>query len=226
MDFVALLSGGKDSCYNIYQCVKHGHRLVCLANLHPPAATHELNSFMYQCAGYGVIPAFEECLQVPLVRQEIAGRAVNTALEYLSACSDDEVEDLFNLLSDVLRQYPSIKGVSCGAIVSTYQRLRVENVCERLGLVSLSYLWQRDRTELIKEIVADGFEVILVKVRFHLSLFLSSALRMAMTVASRFNEKADFAVNRAVAGGGCRTRPPQASGKDHRLSSADLATVA
>jgi diphthamide synthase (EF-2-diphthine--ammonia ligase) len=30
MKFVALLSGGKDSCYNVIQCQKYGHELICL----------------------------------------------------------------------------------------------------------------------------------------------------------------------------------------------------
>lgn len=28
-------SGGKDSTYNMIQCVRHGHEIVALANLHP-----------------------------------------------------------------------------------------------------------------------------------------------------------------------------------------------
>ena len=32
-DFV--YSGGKDSTYNMIECVRHGHELVALANLHP-----------------------------------------------------------------------------------------------------------------------------------------------------------------------------------------------
>lgn len=35
MDYVGLVSGGKDSIYNLMQCNAHGHNLVCLANLHP-----------------------------------------------------------------------------------------------------------------------------------------------------------------------------------------------
>jgi diphthine-ammonia ligase len=32
---VLLFSGGKDSTYNMIQCVRNGHELVALANLHP-----------------------------------------------------------------------------------------------------------------------------------------------------------------------------------------------
>ena len=35
MKTVALISGGKDSCFNMMQCVAAGHQLVALANLRP-----------------------------------------------------------------------------------------------------------------------------------------------------------------------------------------------
>lgn len=35
MRVVAMVSGGKDSCYNMMQCVAEGHDIVALANLHP-----------------------------------------------------------------------------------------------------------------------------------------------------------------------------------------------
>lgn len=35
MKYVALLSGGKDSCYNLSHCAKHGHELVAAASLGP-----------------------------------------------------------------------------------------------------------------------------------------------------------------------------------------------
>ncbi len=35
MRVVALVSGGKDSCYNMMKCVAAGHEIVALANLQP-----------------------------------------------------------------------------------------------------------------------------------------------------------------------------------------------
>ena len=35
MRVVALISGGKDSCFNMMQCVAAGHDIVALANLYP-----------------------------------------------------------------------------------------------------------------------------------------------------------------------------------------------
>ncbi len=35
MKYVALLSGGKDSCFNLLHCAKNGHELVAAASLGP-----------------------------------------------------------------------------------------------------------------------------------------------------------------------------------------------
>lgn len=47
MKVVGLISGGKDSVFNLVECVAHGHEIVCLANLHGPDQGAELDSYMY-----------------------------------------------------------------------------------------------------------------------------------------------------------------------------------
>ena len=47
MKVVALISGGKDSCYNMIECVRNGHEIVALANL-KPNIEGEIDSWMYQ----------------------------------------------------------------------------------------------------------------------------------------------------------------------------------
>ena len=64
----------------------------------------------------------------------------------------DEVEDLF-LLKEVQKHFPTIGAVSSGAIASDYQRMRVENVCSRLGLVSLAFLWKQEQDDLLQKMV-------------------------------------------------------------------------
>lgn len=60
--------------------------------------------------------------------------------------------------------HPEVKGVCAGAVLSDYQRLRVEHVCARLGLQSLAYLWQRDQDDLVQEMVEIGTVAVLIKV--------------------------------------------------------------
>lgn len=185
MKVVALLSGGKDSAYNLLHCALLGHEVVALANLYPPAShkSDEMDSFMYQTVGYSAVEHFSECLgnNPPLYRRQISGKSLITTLEYhhnptytnlkdipatdepASDTVKDETEDLYSLLRTVLKNHPEVKGVSVGAILSTYQRVRVENVCQRLGLTCLAFLWERSQDELLDEIIASGLDARVIK---------------------------------------------------------------
>lgn len=162
MKFIGLISGGKDSFFNIYHCISQGHELVALGNLYPEISD-EIDSFMFQTVGHDVIEYYSQCLDVPLYRQPILGKSTNQNLEYL-VTENDEIEDLYKLLSKIVDAHPEIEGVSCGAILSHYQRTRVENVCDRLGLTSLTYLWQRNQYDLMKEMCESGLDARIIKV--------------------------------------------------------------
>ncbi|KAF8054057.1 hypothetical protein N665_1354s0017 [Sinapis alba] len=164
MKVVALVSGGKDSCFVMMKCIQYGHQIVALANLLPvDDSVDELDSYMYQTVGHQIIVSYAECMNVPLFRRRIRGSSRHQKLSY-QMTPDDEVEDMFVLLNEVKRQIPSITAVSSGAIASDYQRLRVESICSRLGLVSLAFLWKQDQTLLLQEMIANGIKAILVKV--------------------------------------------------------------
>ncbi|KAI9066739.1 hypothetical protein FKP32DRAFT_1645143 [Trametes sanguinea] len=171
MKYVALLSGGKDSCYNLLHCAKNGHELVASASLRPEQGKEELDSYMYQTVGQDAIEFVGRALDVPLYRRVISGAAVEQGGEYggrepatSGGVLGDETEDLFELLSMVKASHPDVEGVSVGAILSNYQRVRVEHVCRRLGLTPLCYLWQRDQEELLLEMIDAGLEAVLIKV--------------------------------------------------------------
>jgi diphthine-ammonia ligase len=103
-------------------------------------------------------------MDLPLYTEEISGASLSIGSDY-ETTPEDEVEDLYRLLKRVKTEMPNLEGVSVGAILSSYQRVRVEHVCSRLGLVSLAYLWQRDQSSLLQEMVHLGKLVaVLVKV--------------------------------------------------------------
>lgn len=152
MRFVALVSGGKDSCFNVLHCLKQGHELAAFANLYPADETkQELDSYMFQTVGHDIVSHYDRCAGVPLFRQPIThGSSKNLEMNY-TLTLEDEIEDLHALLTKVKREVPGVEAVSVGAILSSYQRTRVEDVCRRLNLTVLSYLWQRDQLELMSE---------------------------------------------------------------------------
>uniref|UniRef100_A0A8C7MEE4 Diphthine--ammonia ligase n=1 Tax=Oncorhynchus kisutch TaxID=8019 RepID=A0A8C7MEE4_ONCKI len=161
MKVVALISGGKDSCYNMMQCVAAGHQIVALANLRP-ANKDELDSYMYQTVGHQAIDLYAEAMDLPLYRRTIQGSSLDTGRNY-SQTEGDEVEDLYHLLN-MVQEKEDVEAVSVGAILSDYQRVRVENVCVRLGLQPLAYLWRRDQATLLSEMISCDLHALLIKV--------------------------------------------------------------
>lgn len=172
---VALISGGKDSLFSILHCQANGHNVVALANLHPRQDDHhgmseDLESYMYQTIGHAVIPLYEQALGLPLYRQEIIGAAVNHEKNYGPGSGDDETESLLPLLKKVIAAHPEVNAVSTGAILSDYQRTRVESIALRLGLTPLSYLWQwptlppQTQTSLLEDMAAVGQDSRIIKV--------------------------------------------------------------
>ena len=107
------------------QCVANGHEIAALANLKPPTKSgkgrrkkysgtiqllsiislkkilDELDSFMYQTVGHDAIHLYSECMDIPLYRREILGGSVLQSSDY-TVTKDDETEDLYLLLKDVL----------------------------------------------------------------------------------------------------------------------------
>ncbi|XP_054259773.1 uncharacterized protein LOC128984473 isoform X2 [Macrosteles quadrilineatus] len=163
MKVVALVSGGKDSCFNILQCVAAGHEIVALANLRPESNLRdELDSYMYQTVGHQGVDLYSEALGLPLFRHRTQGKALIHEKVY-TVTPEDEVEDLYKLLAHV-KEKVVIEAVAVGAVLSDYQRIRVENVCSRLGLVALAYLWRRDQAQLLQEMVDCNINAIIIKV--------------------------------------------------------------
>lgn len=191
LNVIGLISGGKDSIFSLLHCLANHHSVLALANVYPAvsrgrAKDHEdLNSFMYQTAGHALIPLYSVALGLPLYRQEITGLAFDQSKDYDSAHkdarlnaqggtvakeSDDETESLIPLLEKVTAAHPTANAICTGAILSTYQRTRIEYIARRLNLIPLSYLWQYPSLpppspgSLLEDLAGAGFEVRLVKV--------------------------------------------------------------
>lgn len=175
---IGLISGGKDSLFSLLHCLANGHEVVALANLFPVAAlgakdeTEDVDSYMYQTIGHRLIPLYAQALDLPLYREPIRGGAANADRDYSPAAwgEEDEAESLVPLLRRIKQAHPEANAVSTGAILSTYQRTRVESVAARLGLIPLSFLWQFPylppyrRTSLLEDMKDVGQLSIIVKV--------------------------------------------------------------
>ncbi|KAG2369571.1 hypothetical protein BDR07DRAFT_1371140 [Suillus spraguei] len=70
------------------------------------------------------------------------------------------------ILTQNMVHHSDVQSVSVGAILSNYQRIRVEHVvhAQQVSSTPLAYLWQRDQAELLFEMIAAGITSVLIKV--------------------------------------------------------------
>ena len=85
-----------------------------------------MNSQMFQTVGHEAIVNLALSLNIPIFREELKRKSKMTDMQYVQD-SDDEIEDLFKLVQN-MKNICGIDAVCSGAILSDYQRIRVENV--------------------------------------------------------------------------------------------------
>ncbi|GKT83333.1 ATP-binding endoribonuclease [Colletotrichum tofieldiae] len=147
----------------------------------------DLNSFMYQTVGHQVIPLYADATGLPLYRQPIHGGAKYEGRDYDSHAAStrdgdavpetdaDETESMVPLLRAIMADHPEANALCAGAILSTYQRTRVESVALRLGLTPLAYLWKYpvlppvmpgavEDAQLLHDMAAAGLDARIIKV--------------------------------------------------------------
>ena len=83
---------------------------------------------MFQTVGHEGIHLYAEAMGLPLYQATTNGVSVTKEMTY-HPCAGDEVEDLYQLLLRVKQEVKGgVEGVATGAILSDYQRLRVESM--------------------------------------------------------------------------------------------------
>jgi len=70
-----------------------------------------------------------------------------------------ELDDLRRALEGL-----DVDGLVTGAVASTYQKSRVDRICDELGLEHVAPLWGRFSPELLDEVLEAGMEVVITAV--------------------------------------------------------------
>ena len=197
MKFVGLVSGGKDSIYSICKLIDEGNTLVAL--VHIISKENYSDSYMYQTVGSEIASLLGRCFNTPLYTFYSRCKTICTDLAYSSE-PEDEVEDLYKGLKSIVELHP-FDGVCSGAILSTYQKNRVENICARLGLKSIAPLWNRCQKELLEEMIEYGIDARIIKVAS--SMLNKNCLNMDFKQIYEYmkSKKAKYEVNYCGEGG-------------------------
>jgi predicted ATP pyrophosphatase (TIGR00289 family) len=146
MKAAVLFSGGKDSTMAVYKAIEEGWDVEYLVSMF----SENPASYMFHVPNIKLTELSSEAMGIPLVTAKTPGE------------KEEELKDLKKVLSELKEE--GIEGVFAGALESSYQKSRIDNICSELGLESHAPLWHRDPQEYMEEIIKLGFEVIITSV--------------------------------------------------------------
>ena len=143
MRVAVLATGGKDSALALYKVLNEDHEVKYLVSMIPLRE----DSWMFHYPNIRLVDLFAEAAEIPLVKAETL------------AVKEREVEDLKRLIEGL-----DVDAIVSGAIASTYQKSRIEKICEQLKLKCIAPLWHENPLNILKEIVDLKFDVIVTGV--------------------------------------------------------------
>lgn len=157
MGWVSLFSGGKDSAYAYYRAQETGRDVDRLVTVHTSG-----DSYMYHVPTTELTRLAADSIGLPLVEVSVGDLGAESATD-ASRQGDAEIEPLETRLATLTESTP-VTGVVAGAVESEYQTSRLEAMCDRLDLELYAPLWQRDPRGLADDMLAAGFEIMVVQV--------------------------------------------------------------
>jgi ABC transporter with metal-binding/Fe-S-binding domain ATP-binding protein len=136
-----LFSGGKDSTYAAWIAQHQGWDVEALVSVLPKG----VESLMFH---------------FPNVRwTKIQAEAMGLPHRTIEA-GQDELLGLREGLHET-QEALGIDGVVTGAVASDYQKSRIDQICDMLGLKSFAPLWRKDPQILVNDLRSFGFKIIL-----------------------------------------------------------------
>ena len=144
LKIISLFSGGKDSAFALWCAQMQAWDVQALVTVIPK--TSESWMFHY--------PAIE------WTRLQSNAMGIPQVTIHSDGVKERELEDLKSGLAELMRTV-EIDGLVSGAVSSEYQRTRLDNLCEELGIRSFAPLWHKNQERLVEEQLNTGFEIII-----------------------------------------------------------------
>ena len=106
-------------------------------------------SYMFHIPNIHLVDAIAENIGIPLVKRKTRG------------IKEEELQDIRSVLKELK---PHIDGITTGAVASNYQKTRIDAICFDLGLASIAPFWGKDPEHVLRSMLRDGFEIMIVAV--------------------------------------------------------------
>ena len=143
MDVAILFSGGKDSTMALYNALEAKEDVKYLLSM----KSKNDESYMFHVPNIHITDLLSQALDIPIISAQTDG------------IKEEELNDLkreFENLKDL-----GVEAIYTGALYSTYQKSRIEKLCDEVGLKAISPYWHVDELEYMRKIVSLGFKVII-----------------------------------------------------------------
>jgi len=141
-----LFSGGKDSTYATYLS-KQDHEVACLISI----VSKNKESYMFHTANIELVKQQAKLMNIPIIIKKTQGK------------KELELKDLENAIKKAIKKY-KIQGLVTGAVASVYQSSRVQEICNKLNLKCINFLWQKNPEEYWNNLLKNKFEIMIVSV--------------------------------------------------------------
>jgi len=143
MRLASLFTGGKDSTYATLLVAEGGDEVAYLVTMVPMRR----DSWMFHTVNIYMAGMVAEALGIDHINGATVGE------------KERELDDLKRTLEGL-----DVDGVVSGAIASTYQRSRVDRICDELGLEHRAPLWGREGRTLLEEMLSEGLVIVVTSV--------------------------------------------------------------
>ena len=182
MRVIVLSSGGKDSCYAVWWALMKGWKVSGIVTINITGD----DSMMFQVPATSIAGLQASSGGIPWLQVNVEGDE-DTEIEELESklrpiingtnspftpqnWTSDEIKDIcdFNVNpSQTIRKLvpgQTIDAIVTGALRSDYQKTRIEQMAQRLGIKSFCPLWHHNPLNHMRDLVHHGFELIFCSV--------------------------------------------------------------
>jgi diphthine-ammonia ligase len=139
----ALISGGKDGLLAMEIMKKQNQDIACLITIE----SGNPDSFMFHTPNTHVVEGQAKSMGIPLIKQKTQG------------VEKVELKDLETAIKKAIKKH-HIEGIVSGALYSNYQRTRIENIADTLGLKVFAPLWHVDQEQEMIQLLNSGYEIV------------------------------------------------------------------
>lgn len=143
MKSAVLFSGGKDSVMALNYAINNGDEVKYLLSM----KSENDESYMFHVPNIHLTELISQAVDIPLIEIKTAG------------IKEEELEDLkegFLKLKEL-----GVEAIYTGALFSTYQKSRIERLCDEVKIKAFSPYWHMDPKKYMDLVIDTGFKVII-----------------------------------------------------------------